>query len=309
VSVQTRTQPIAEHHGDAAVNQLPTIWQKVTSSQPPAQRAPSDLGFTLVELLVVIGIIAVLISILLPALSAAREQANRLKCASNLRQIGLNLMFYMTNNKGWTPPQTEEIGNFGDLTATFNPNAGAIAVFNPTAPAVTILSNLGGQGAVFSTASPSVLYCPSIFDLPFSGHPPTAASDTSYQPNGAVMATAITTISHTSQIIAADEIAGHANILWYRPAASNGGACYTSYTWRQIPNDTYQWWHNYASGLEYYNNNHNRGGNAVYMDGHAEYKQYKDLRSSDFGLAPDQGWSTANSASPDGGGQYTVANQ
>lgn len=61
-------------------------------------------GFTLVELLVVIGIISVLIAILLPTLSRAREHGNSVKCLSNLKQIGAAIQMYANDNKGAVVP-------------------------------------------------------------------------------------------------------------------------------------------------------------------------------------------------------------
>lgn len=74
------------------------MYQRFSASRRSARR-----GFTLVELLVVIGIIAVLISILLPVLNKAREQAKSVMCASNEKQLLAAYMMYVTDNKGATP--------------------------------------------------------------------------------------------------------------------------------------------------------------------------------------------------------------
>jgi prepilin-type N-terminal cleavage/methylation domain-containing protein/prepilin-type processing-associated H-X9-DG protein len=68
-------------------------------SHRPSSAVPRR-GFTLVELLIVIGIIAALLGILLPALAAAREQARRAKCLSNLRQLTMAWLMYAGENKG-----------------------------------------------------------------------------------------------------------------------------------------------------------------------------------------------------------------
>ena len=65
--------------------------------------ARSTRAFTLVELLVVIGIVALLIGILMPVLSRARAQANRAACLSNIKQLGTAILMYCDDNDGWFP--------------------------------------------------------------------------------------------------------------------------------------------------------------------------------------------------------------
>jgi prepilin-type N-terminal cleavage/methylation domain-containing protein/prepilin-type processing-associated H-X9-DG protein len=78
-------------------------------------RAKSGRAFTLVELLVVIGIIAIMISILMPALTKARDKANAVKCASNMRQIFLACQMFAQENKDQLP-RCAFAGDDGALT-------------------------------------------------------------------------------------------------------------------------------------------------------------------------------------------------
>lgn len=64
----------------------------------------STRGFSLIDVLVTISVIAVLISILAPSLRGVRERARQVQCASNLRQIGLGLNMYADNHRGYLPP-------------------------------------------------------------------------------------------------------------------------------------------------------------------------------------------------------------
>ena len=96
-------------------------------SQTMSTNKRNKHAFTLIELLVVVAIIASLIAILLPALSAAREQAKQIICASNQRQVGVGLLMYLNDNKGWYPT---DLANFNQKT-TYYPYKGGMSLLTP----------------------------------------------------------------------------------------------------------------------------------------------------------------------------------
>ena len=93
-------------------------------------------GFSLVELIVVIGVIGMLIAILLPVLRTVRENAKRVACESNLRQIGYAFQMYANSNKGWLPSwsgwhATAFPANSGDEPSWCGKLAGELAPDSP----------------------------------------------------------------------------------------------------------------------------------------------------------------------------------
>jgi prepilin-type N-terminal cleavage/methylation domain-containing protein len=142
---------------------------EVTMSTTKTPRRPN--AFTLIELLVVIGIIAVLISILLPALNKAREHAQTAQCLSNLHQIGLAAVMYSVNNQGSILPAGYEnnSGVYTDYWATILVSRGF--VITGLAPNIS-----GASGNAAQPQIHSIFYCPAAPEDIFavsSGTPPT----------------------------------------------------------------------------------------------------------------------------------------
>ena len=116
----------------------------------PRGRRFHSAAFTLVELLVVIGVIAILIGILLPTIARARESARRASCLSNLRQVGMAMRFYAHDNRDQVP--------LGYRTNTKQFNS---MVYSNTAKKFVLFGWLYNGGYM---KTPAVFFCPSEND-------------------------------------------------------------------------------------------------------------------------------------------------
>jgi prepilin-type N-terminal cleavage/methylation domain-containing protein len=114
-------------------------------------------AFTLVELLVVIGIIALLISILLPTLSKAREAGERTVCLSNLRELGNAIRIYAAQNKDQIPIGYMDQHQFSYFVNWRNQNG-------------TKLSMMGLLAVSRLTSNPKAFYCPTLIEDPSWGY-------------------------------------------------------------------------------------------------------------------------------------------
>jgi prepilin-type N-terminal cleavage/methylation domain-containing protein len=243
---------------------------RLESARPRQNRAVSKKGFTLIELLVVIAIIAILASMLLPALAAAKEKGRRAMCVSNVKQQVLACTMYMADYEDRFPTSMaygnslgEQLANAYDSMDKWGGKYGTYWAQNhQVAPTNWFINPYVGKSSTVTTnddaGSAAVFKCPSdvgaragLYPIGFTPSVYDALGDSySYntcanfdQPSLGLWNKKATDVKHPSNIIL---ITDRSNISQYN-----------NETWFQ-----YMYWHNLK----------NLGwGSAGFVDGHAQY--------------------------------------
>ena len=228
-----------------------------------AKRKSGLRAFTLIELLVVVAIIAILASLLIPALAAAKKKARSSSCLSNMCQIGIALILYETDHQK-LPPRASQVADF----------------MNPKSPGwrnnclYAIAPYL--QNSVNHPSS-EVYVCPES-EKPGDASDATELSATSYLPNAVIMEKLSAQVPNPADLIFIQETIRLVSYTALRPAvAADFGLC---------GREQYTYWHvfNPATRFDWYSTTHFLGGNFVFTDGHAEYRKASRLRAFHFGL-------------------------